>query len=144
MTPDSIFQIASTIVLPAWLLLMFAPYWKWTSRIVVGVVVTILSLTYAFFTLPMFSAEMFNSFGTLAGVMELFTEPTSVLVGWIHYLAFDLMVGWFIVIDARREGINRWFLIPCLLFTFMLGPVGLLLYLLLRLVIAKKYFFDFS
>jgi len=144
MTPDSIFQIASTIILPAWLLLMFAPYWKWTSRIVVGVVVTILSLTYAFFTLPMFSTEMFNSFGTLAGVMKLFTEPTSVLVGWIHYLAFDLMVGWFIVSDARREGINRWFLIPCLLFTFMLGPVGFLLYLLLRLVIAKKYFFDFS
>jgi len=144
MTPDSIFQIASTIVLPAWLLLMFAPYWKWTNRIVVGIVVTILSLTYAFFTLPMFSAEMFNSFGTLAGVMELFTEPTSVLVGWIHYLAFDLMVGWFIVSDARREGINRWFLIPCLLFTFMLGPVGFLLYLLLRLAIAKKYFFDFS
>ncbi len=144
MTPDYIFKIASTIVLPAWLLLMFASNWKWTSRIVVGVVVTILSITYALFALPMFSAEMFDSFGTLEGVMNLFTDPTSVLIGWIHYLAFDLMVGWFIVNDARREAINRWFLIPCLLFTFMLGPVGFLLYLLLRLVVAKKYFFDFN
>lgn len=144
MTPDYIFKIASTIVLPAWLLLMFASNWKWTSRIVVGVVVTILSITYALFALPMFSAEMFDSFGTLEGVMNLFTDPASVLIGWIHYLAFDLMVGWFIVNDARREAINRWFLIPCLLFTFMLGPVGFLLYLLLRLVVAKKYFFDFN
>ena len=144
MTPDFIFQLASQIALPGWLLLMFASNWKWTSRIVVGFIIVALAATYAFLVLPMFSPEMFSSFGTLEGVMNLFTDPTAVLVGWIHYLAFDLMVGWFIVFDAQREGINRWFLIPCLLFTFMLGPVGFLMYLLLRLVIRKKYFVDFK
>lgn len=144
MTPDFIFQLASQIALPGWLLLMFASNWKWTSRIVVGFIIVALAATYAFLVLPMFSPEMFSSFGTLEGVMNLFTDPTAVLVGWIHYLAFDLMVGWFIVFDAQREGINRWFLIPCLLFTFMLGPVGFLMYLLLRLVILKKYFVDFK
>jgi len=142
MTPDYIFQLASQIVLPGWLLLMFASNWKYTSRIVVGLVVVVLSATYAFFVLPMFSPEMFGSFGSLKGVMNLFTDPTAVLIGWIHYLAFDLMVGWFIVFDAQREGINRWLLIPCLLFTFMLGPVGFLMYLLLRLVLRKKYFVE--
>jgi len=142
MTPDYIFQLASQIALPGWLLLMFASNWKWTSRIVVGFVVVALSLTYAFLVLPMFSPEMFASFGTLKGVMNLFTDPTAVLVGWIHYLAFDLMVGWFIVFDAQREGINRWLLIPCLFFTFMLGPVGFLMYMLLRLALRKKYFVE--
>lgn len=144
MTPDYIFQIANQIALPAWLLLMFASNWKWTSRIVVGFVVVALAATYAFFVFQTITPDMFSSFGSLKGVMNLFTDPTAVLVGWIHYLAFDLMVGWFIVFDAQRQGINRWLLIPCLLFTFMLGPVGLLLYLLLRLVIRKKYFVDFK
>ena len=144
MTPDYIFQIASTIVLPGWLLLMFASNWKWTSRIVVGIIVATLALTYAILVFQTLTFEDLSGFGNLAGVMKLFTDPTAVLVGWIHYLAFDLMVGWFIVFDARRENINRWLLIPCLLFSFMLGPVGLLLYLLLRLVIRKKYFVDFE
>ena len=144
MTPDYIFQLASQIVLPAWLLLMLASNWKWTSRIVIGIVVTLLSLTYAFLILKTFGAFDFSSFGSLKGVMHLFTDPTAVLAGWIHYLAFDLMVGWFVVFDARREGINRWLLIPCLFFCFMLGPVGLLLYLLLRLVARRKYFVEFD
>lgn len=144
MTPDYIFQIASTIVLPGWLLLMFASNWKWTSRIVVGIIVATLALTYAILVFQTLTFEDLSGFGSLAGVMKLFTDPTAVLVGWIHYLAFDLMVGWLIVFDARRENINRWLLIPCLLFSFMLGPVGLLLYLLLRLVIRKKYFVDFE
>ena len=144
MTPDQIFQIASNIVLPGWLLLMFASNWKWTSRIVIGIVVTILSMMYAFFAFQSINVSDLSSFGSLSGVMELFTDPLAVTVGWIHYLAFDLMVGCFIVSDARREEINRWLLIPCLLFTFMLGPVGFLLYMLLRLVLKRKYFVEFE
>ena len=144
MSPDQIFQITSQLVLPGWLLLLFASNWKWTSRIVIGIVVTILSAMYAFFVFQAINLSELSNFGSLQGVMELFTDPLSVTVGWIHYLAFDLLVGWLIVFDARREGINRWLLIPCLFFTFMLGPVGFLLYMLLRLLLKKKYFIAFN
>lgn len=142
MTPDQLFQIANTIVLPAWLLLIIAPTWKWTGRIVVGIVVTILSILYVIMLAEGIESLDFSSFGSLEGVMQLFTEPSAVAMGWIHYLAFDLMVGWFIVNDAQKHGINRFLTIPCLLFSFMLGPTGLLLYLLLRLVLRQKYFLD--
>lgn len=142
MTPDQLFQIVNTIVLPAWLLLMIAPFWKWTGRITVGIIVTFLSIAYVVLLVEGIGSLDLESFGSLAGVMELFTEPQAVVMGWIHYLAFDLMVGWFIVNNAAKHGINRFLLIPCLLFSFMFGPTGLLLYFLLRLVIKKQYFLD--
>ena len=105
-------------------------------------VVTILSVLYVVMLAEGMESLDFDSFGSLEGVMQLFTEPSAVVMGWIHYLAFDLMVGWFIVNDAHKHGINRYLTIPCLLFSFMLGPTGLLLYLLLRLILRKNYFLD--
>ena len=130
------------MVLPAWLLLIIAPTWKWTGRIVVGVIVTILSVLYVILLAEGIESLDFNNFGSLEGVMQLFTEPSAVAMGWIHYLAFDLMVGWFIVNDAQKHGINRFLTIPCLLLSFMLGPTGLLLYFLLRLFAKKNHFLD--
>ena len=54
------------------------------------------------------------------------------LAGWIHYLAFDLFIGGWETRDAVRNGIPHLLVIPCLLLTFMLGPIGLLAYFALR------------
>ena len=77
-----------------------------------------------------------GSFASLAGVISLFKSPRVVLAGWIHYLAFDLMVGLFIVTDAVRQGIGHGWLLPVLLLTLMFGPAGLLMYLAMRLVLS--------
>lgn len=143
-SPDQVFQFCSTIVLPAWLLLMIAPGWKWTSRVVVSITVTILGLCYLYYIAGALKMEDLESFSSLQGIMDLFNSPEAVLAGWIHYLAFDLMVGWFIAFDSQRKGINRFLIIPCLLFSFMMGPVGLLLYLLLRMITLKRFFVDFD
>ena len=71
-------------------------------------------------------------FTTLAGVMALFDSPGGATIGWIHYLAFDLFVGIQIARNADAHVISRWLQVPILFFTFMAGPIGLLLYLLLR------------
>ena len=142
MTPDQLFEYANTLALLTWIFMIIAPYWKWTGRVVIGGVVTILCIAYAWFIFQVMGPDDFDSFGSLSGVMALFSNPVAVLAGWLHYLAFDLMVGWFILMDAQRETINRFLIIPCLLFTFMMGPVGLLLYLLFRSILRKKYFVD--
>ena len=54
------------------------------------------------------------------------------LAGWVHYLAFDLFVGSWEVEDARARGVSHWLVLPCLLCTFLAGPAGLGLYLLVR------------
>ena len=46
----------------------------------------------------------------------------------MHYLAFDLFIGSWEVRDARRHGVPHVLVIPCLLMTFLLGPIGLLAY----------------
>jgi hypothetical protein len=72
--------------------------------------------------------------------MELFTDKTAVTAGWVHYLAFDLFTGIWIKKNAQKYNVHHLILIPCLLLTFMLGPIGLLLYLLIRLIKTKQYF----
>jgi hypothetical protein len=62
----------------------------------------------------------------------------ALLAGWIHYLAFDLFTGAWEARDARRLRISRWLVAPCLLLTFLFGPLGLGLYLLLRAGLRKK------
>jgi hypothetical protein len=75
---------------------------------------------------------------SLAGVMALFDSPGGATIGWIHYLAFDLFVGIWIARNADAHKISRWFQIPILFFTLMAGPIGLLLYLLLRQLKGEK------
>jgi hypothetical protein len=82
------------------------------------------------------------SFGSLEGVMLFMSTPHGVLVGWVHYLVFDLFVGAWEARDARRRGIHHALLVPCLLLTLMLGPIGLLLYLVLRFVRTRDLSLD--
>ncbi len=142
MSKELLFQLSNTLSLLTWLVLLIAPYWKWTGRIVIGGAVTLLCVLYACLVLDFLGGFDPGSFGSLAGVMELFTSPRAVLAGWVHYLAFDLMVGWFIVTNAAKHGMNRYLLIPCLLLTFIFGPMGLLLYLAVRAVALRKHFVD--
>ena len=79
-----------------------------------------------------------GSFGSLDSLTLLFTSKQFVLVGWIHYLVFDLFVGAWEARDAARHGISRWVLVPCLLLTFLFGPSGLLLYLVLRAALRRR------
>ncbi len=64
--------------------------------------------------------------------MVFFTYKPAVVAGWIHYLVFDLFVGAWEVRDARRRGVNHLAVVPCLLLTLLLGPIGLMLYLAIR------------
>jgi hypothetical protein len=131
--PESVFLVCNYGVLPAWLLLAVAPGWTWTQRLVHAVWIPLLLGTVyvaAFATNP--GTPDGGGFGTLPAVMALFTSPHVALGGWVHYLVFDLFVGSWEVRDARRRGIPHRAVLPCLFFTLMVGPVGLLLYLALR------------
>ena len=79
------------------------------------------------------SAEVNNGgFSTLQQVKNLFSNDYIMVSGWVHYLAFDLIIGSRIFKDARKEQIGHWFIIPCLCFTFMLGPLGFLVYKIMK------------
>jgi hypothetical protein len=140
MTPDKIFELCNSIAMVGWLILMFLPFWSNRDKFIIGIIVTLFAIVYTWLIISSFDPSGFKSFSTLDGVMGLFTNKTMVTAGWVHYLAFDLMTGIFISQNARLHGINHWITVPCLFFTFMLGPIGLLLYLAVRLIATRKYF----
>ena len=132
MTAEQVFSIANTTALLGWIVLaIFGPK-RWAAPLITG---AILPLLFAVLYGALIAANFGKSqggFGSLAGVAQLFSNPWLLLAGWVHYLAFDLFIGSWEVRDARKRGIAHWMVIPCLALTFMFGPVGLLLYFLLR------------
>lgn len=130
MTPEQVFSLANTSVLPAWLLLIFFPRWRWTQTAAAWAVPGLLALSYGVI-LGSHWGESRGEFTTLAGVRQLFSSDWALLAGWIHYLAFDLFIGAWLTRDAISRNVSRWLLIPCLPLTFLLGPLGLLLYFIL-------------
>jgi hypothetical protein len=81
-------------------------------------------------------------FSSLYGVMIGFSAPHIVLAGWIHYLIFGLFVGAWETRDAQRRGIPHLMVVPCLIATLMIGPVGLLLYVLVRFFSKRALEYD--
>lgn len=133
MTPDQLFSICNPVALLGWVILVFAGRLKWAASLITGAVIPLLfAVLYASLIAAHWS-ESKGSFSTLAGVAALFENHWLLLAGWIHYLAFDLFVGSWQVRDSLKNGIPHWMVIPCLLVTFLFGPIGLLLYFLVRI-----------
>ena len=129
---ETLYSLSNLIVLPAWLLLMVAPNCKWTARATAFVLPFLLGLTYVGLLLMASLGKVDGGFTRLADLTRLFGNPYLALAGWVHYLAYDLFVGSWQVRDAERRGLPHWLVVPCLVLTFVLGPVGLVCYLLIR------------
>jgi hypothetical protein len=132
MKAETIFTIANFTAIAGWLLMAILPRWSWTRKIVLsGVLPLLLSVAYMVLV-ALFLGGAEGGFGSLAQVMKLFTNEWVVLAGWIHYLAFDMFVGAWEVKDAQEQGVSHLLVIPCLVLTFLLGPIGFLVYHIIR------------
>jgi hypothetical protein len=139
MSQETIFSIANSLALISWIILIIFSFRPFTNKLLIGSSIVLLSAAYAFLVFQALKPTDFEKFNTLEGITGLLSVPGAALVGWIHYLAFDLMAGLFIASNAAKHGIKHAFIIPCLILTFMLGPVGLLLYLIIRWAITKNW-----
>jgi hypothetical protein len=88
-----------------------------------------LCLLYLAFLVPNLAAVPTDAGYTLEGIRRAFDTPALLLAGWIHYLVLDLWVGTWEAEHSKRAGLPHALLLPCLVATFMIGPLGLLLYL---------------
>ncbi|HUP39924.1 MAG TPA: ABA4-like family protein [Vicinamibacterales bacterium] len=138
MTPDQVFTIANGAALCGWLLLIVLPGRAWVNRLVAG---TVVPAAFAVLYTVIIAKYFFRSdggFSSLTDVTRLFSSPWLLLAGWVHYLAFDLLVGSWEARDARERGINHLFVVPCLILTFLFGPAGWLLYMGVRSQLRKQ------
>jgi|SRR5579883_2996394 len=138
MSPERLFSLCNTLALLGWLILIFAGRLRWAARLVTGVLIPLLVAILYAFLIAKHWGETPGSFSTLDGVAMLFSNRWLLLAGWIHYLAFDLFIGSWETRDAEANGISHFLVIPCLALTFMFGPVGLLLYFVIRTIRTRS------
>jgi hypothetical protein len=129
---EQLFSIANTIALLSWLLLAVLPGRRWVTDVMTGKVIPMVFAGLYVVIVAMMLRGAEGGFSTLSGVASLFANRWLLLAGWVHYLAFDLLIGTWEARDARERGLPHLLLIPCLFFTFLLGPAGWLLYMAVR------------
>jgi hypothetical protein len=135
MDVELIFRIGNAVALAGWLILLASPFAPKLAQAVSGLAIPLLlAVAYSSLIMAFWSTGQ-GGFDSLEHVAQLFRSPELLLAGWIHYLAFDLFVGAWIVGKARENGIAFWAVIPCLFLTFLFGPAGFLLF---NAVVAVK------
>ena len=133
MTPSEVFPIANMMAFAMWLLLIILPNWKATRFLInYKVIPILLSIVYAFYIIQSLISGPAMDFGSLKAVMKLFTVENAVLAGWLHYLVFDMLVGMWMVDQNKSLKIHPVIMAPCLLGTFMIGPIGFVLFMGVR------------
>lgn len=131
MHPAQIFSMVNGLAFTQWLLMVILPNWKFTQWAVrKRVVPLVLSAAYCIYIAGFFKVQ--GGFKSLIDVRLLFSNDQLLLAGWVHYLAFDLLIGFYIFESARAKSIHYLLIIPCLILTFMFGPCGYLLYQLIQ------------
>ena len=128
MTLDQVFSLCSLLALAGWIALLAAPLSHTALVRTARIFSAILALTYFIQLFTITQPVQGGSFSTLAGVSALFSMPGNVMLGWTHFLAFDLFTGAWEVEDAGKIGVPHWAVIAPLVLTFLFGPIGLLTY----------------
>ena len=78
---------------------------------------------------------------TLQNLKISFGRDEILILGWLHYLVFDLFIGAWIARDSKAHSIHHLAVIPSLILTLFAGPVGLLSYLGIRWIKIRKSLF---
>ena len=151
-TLEVIYLIANYGVIPFWLMLVFIPSGKFTSAIINTIFLpTVLAATYGYLIYVEFyvggilpgsvtdkALANFQLYVGLDSLASLFGNKTFLLTFWIHFLTLSLFVGTWIAKDALRQGIHKYVVMFPLILTYFTGPLGLFLYLFLRMIIVQK------
>ena len=133
----TIFKFANLFAMLAWIALIFGPRREILYTLLFNGVVGLFSLFYAcLLVYLLFIAPASGSggpdFSTIEGVRTAFAADAGLTLGWVHYLAFDLFVGLWIARNADEISLSRIVQAPILLATFIFGPFGLVIYLIVR------------
>ena len=139
----ALFSLTNGIAMIGWVLLAALPRRPLVTTSVLYLGVALLCLIYAVMFVLLFSSNVDPELVTgakpvdvsdysISGIRALFQSDGGIVLGWTHYLAFDLFVGLWIAKDADAKGFSRIIQLPILFATLMAGPIGLLLWLMIR------------
>ena len=131
-------------VLPFWLILIFFPQSHICRYLVTSIFpIFLLSGAYVFMLYKSYvgSYDFDGNFDLYLGInniSDLFSDKTFLMMFWIHFISINLFTGGWIVRDSQKLAINKIVIIFPLLITYLIGPIGIFIYWLIRIFYAKK------
>ncbi|RED94113.1 ABA4-like family protein [Marinoscillum furvescens] len=136
---NTLFDLSNSLAFLAWALMIFTPRWRYTQYLVRWMVLpAVFALMYTV-ALPFVLDLSIADLSTLDKLQVAFQQKEVLLLGWLHYLAFDLLVGCWVYQRCMRREVSAWLRIPSLVFTFVTGPLGFLLFIVAHLIRYKRW-----
>ncbi len=143
-TIDTLYYWVNFGVLPFWLILIFFPYSHLCKYFVTSILpFFILSGAYIFILYKSYlnSYDFFGNFNLYLGIdslSELFKDNSFLMMFWMHFISINLFTGGWIVKDSQKFSINKVLLFIPLIITYLIGPLGLFIYWIIKIFYAKN------
>ena len=143
-TIDTLYYWVNIGVLPFWLILIFFPRSHLCRYLVTSIFpFFILTGAYIFVLYKSYlnSFDFVSNFSLYMGidhVSDLFSEKNFLIMFWIHFISINLFTGGWIVKDSEKFMINKFLIFIPLIITYLIGPLGLFVYWLIRIFYAKN------
>ena len=143
-TIETLYMWINLGVLPFWFILIVFPQ-SHLSRIFVTSIFPflILSGVYTFILYKSYLTGYdfdgnFNLYLGLNELSRLFEDHLYIMIFWTHFIAINLFIGGWIVKDSQKFSINKVLMAVPLIMTYLIGPLGLFLYWIIRIFYAKR------
>ena len=143
-TTEMIYLWVNIGVLPFWILIIFFPQSHLCKYLATSIFpIFLLSAAYIFILYKAYlgSFDFANNFSLylgLSSVSELFRDDYYLLMFWTHFVAVNLFIGGWILKDAQKLYVNKILLAFPLIITYLIGPVGIFVYWIIRIFYSKN------
>lgn len=134
MSPALLFDLAFWVTVPFWVLMIFAPGWTWTRRVIGSPLIMLPTLVvYTVLAVPLLP-ELWAAVSApeLGGFQAFLADDGAAALIWAQIIAWDLFIGRWIYFDGRRRGVHPVLMAPVLVFTILLSPFAVLLWFVVR------------
>ena len=131
-------------VLPFWLILIFFPSSNINKFFVTSILpILLLSGAYIFALYKSYLntydfISNFELYLSISNLSNLFSNNLFLILFWIHFVSINLFVGGWIVRDSQKLYINKILVAFPLIITYLIGPLGVFIYWLIRIFYAKS------
>ena len=131
-------------VLPFWLILIFFPSSNINKFFVTSILPILLlggAYIFALYKSYLNTYDFFGNFElylSISNLSNLFSNNLFLILFWIHFVSINLFVGGWMVRDSQKLVMNKILVAFPLIITYLIGPLGVFIYLLIRIFYAKS------
>ena len=143
-TIETVYLWLNLGVLPFWFVMIVFPQSQISKFFITSIFpLFLLSLAYSYVIYVAYidGYDFLQNFKLYLGLIEisnLFENQLFLILFWIHFLAINLFCGGWIVKDSQMFNVNKFLVSIALVVTYLIGPIGLTTYWIIRIFYAKR------